>query len=170
MMRSTVLTVVALLLVPVMVVHAQSVSCPTTAADTTGWPTYTEGHFSLKIPPYFEEVDVKSIDSRVGKWTNGNATIYYDFGAYSNPLDPDEQGRFPALTVCQKEKGADAPRIVVYRDEDTGAPRMGAHWTVLPQGIHSSISLTISGAVPNGNSRSVMFAVIQSVRFHPRPE
>jgi len=155
-----------LLLVVAPEVHGQSIRCPTVAADTSGWPRYDEVDFSLKMPPRFEEVEVRSVDSQGGKWKAGDATIYYDFGSYSNPLDPSEQGVFPDLTVCQKSKGPDAPRIVVYRHSDTGSIRMGAHWAELPEGIHASIALTISGAAPTETSRSEMLAVIQSVRFH----
>ena len=47
---------------------------------------------------------------------------------------------------------------------------MGAHWSVLPDGIHGSVSLTISGVVPDERSRTEMLAVIRSVRFHPNAD
>lgn len=160
--------VLALLMIPTMTGRAQSARCPTAAGDTTGWPTHEEEGFSLKIPPRFAEVDVRSVDSQAGKWKAGEATtIYYDFGSHSNPLDPNKQGVFPDLTVCQKENGPDTPRIVVYRHRDTGGVRVGAHWSELPDGFHGSIELTIIGAAPDENTRSEMLAVIRSVQFHP---
>jgi len=147
--------------------QSQSVRCPTTVSDTTGWVIYNEGAFSLKIPPRFEEAEVRSPDSQGGKWKAGDATIHYDFGSYSNPLDSSEQGSFPDLSVCQTAKGPDTPRIVVYRNEDTGRVRMGAHWAELPEGSHRSISLTISGASPAEKNHLEMLSLIQSVRFHP---
>lgn len=164
------LTVVVLLLVLATAAQSQSVRCPTAAADTTGWTTYDEGDFSIKIPPDFDAVKIKGIDSQVGRWKADRTSVFYDYGRYSNPLDPKEQGTFPGLTVCQEGQGPNTPRIVVYRDEDTGRVRMGAHWAKLPDGFHSSESLTISGAAPDEKNRAEMLAIIQSVRFTPKEE
>ena len=158
------------LLCPAVVVQAQPIQCPETAADASDWPRSEEGDFSLKIPPRFSEIRITSVDSQVGKWRAGDATIYYDFGVYSNPLDPNEQGVFPDLTVCQHSQGPETPRIVVFRDEETGNVRMGAHWPEVPDPFHESIKLTVGGAVPTEQSRAELLAVIQSVRFHPRDE
>jgi len=166
-MHILIIITTALLLLPTIEVRGQSVKCPKTAAHTSEWPTYEEGDFSLKIPPRFTEVEVRSVDSQGGKWKAGNATIYYDFGSYSNPLDPNEQGVFPDLTVCQESQGPDTPRIVVYRHRNTGNVRMGAHWPVLPNEFHDSIELTIIGAAPDEHNRTELLAVIRSVRFHP---
>ena len=169
-MKKVALTIVVLLFAPTKERQAQPVCCRGTASDTTEWKTYDEGGFSFRIPPRFEEVEVRSVDSQGGKRRTGDATIFYDFGPYSNPLDPVEQGTFPDLTVCQREDGPDTLRIVVYRHNDTGNVRMGAHWAVLPDGFRGRILLTISGVVPDEHSRSEMLAVIRSVRFPPNAD
>lgn len=168
-MKPAALLVAGLLLfAPAATAQSQTISCPTVVADTTGWTQHDEGDFSFKLPPRFEEVQARSIDSQVGKWKAGNASIYYDFGSYSNRLDPEEQGSFPRLSVCQEGKGWDTPRIVVYRHEDTGAARMGAHWAdsaYWSEGDDFGYSLTIGGAVASAHGFSEMLAVFQSVRI-----
>ncbi len=165
MARSLLLTAIILFPLTAIPAESQPVHCPATAADTTGWTTYDEEGFSIKIPPKFEAVQIKGIDSQVGRWRAKNATIFYDFGNYSNPLDPDEQGTFPDLIVCQEGQGSHAPRIIVYRDEETGSGRMGAHWAELPEEFHSRKALTIGGLAPDERNRAEMLAIIQSVRF-----
>lgn len=153
-----------LFLLPARTAQGQSLSCPTAAADTSEWTHYDEGDFSFKLPSRFEEVRFRSVDSQVGKWEAGDAHIYYDLGAYSNPLDPSEQGTFPGLVVCQKGKSWDIPRIVVYRDEDTRTPRMGAYWTDFPREDFAT-ALTLAGSVTGDHGFPEMLAVIQSVEF-----
>ncbi len=170
MARPFLLTTILLLLVPASPTQSQPVRCPTTVADTIGWPVYDEGGFSLRIPPRFERLDVLNIDSQIGEWEAKNATIVYDLGRYSTPLKPNEDRSFPELTVCQEGKGPHTPRIVVYRHEYTGGVRVGAHWAEFPKGFASSTALTIVGEVPSKKGRAEMLAVIQSVRFTPEKE
>lgn len=149
--------------------HAQPISCPQSSPDTTGWIRYDEGDFSVKLPPRFENVKAESVDSQVGRWEFGNAFVYYDFGIYSNPLDPKKQGTFPDITVCQEsEEGA--PRIVVYRSKADGGVRLGAHWPELPLNVFHRTALTLVGAAPDRYSRSELLAVIQSVRWKQNNE
>lgn len=155
---------VVLLFMPMTAAQGQSVRCPATAVDTAGWSTQNEGYFSLKIPPRFEDVEIKSIDSKMGKWRAGNATIWYDFGRYSYPLNSVEQRSISDLMVCQKGNGPDTPRVVVYRDEENGMLRMDAYWAL--EESFGSKALTINGAAPDERSRTELLAVIRSVHFH----
>ncbi len=164
------LTAVILFLLPMTPAESQPVRCPVTAADTTGWATHDEGNFTLKIPPRFEELKIKSIDSQMGKWKAGNATIWYDFGHYSYPVDTGERDSLSNLMVCQERQGPNSPRIAIYRDKDRGVVGMDAHWRVRLAGIHDGKALRINGAVPNEQSRAELLAVIQSVRFTPEKD
>jgi len=155
-----------LMFTPVVSVQGQVLSCPTTAADTSGWRTEDKGDFSIRIPQRFEKTKVKGVDSKVGKWRSGSATIWYDYGHYTNPLEPNEQGIYQDLTVCREEDGSNGPQIIVYRHKEDGNKRIRAHWAELSEGTFGSVSLTIVGKVQNERSLSEMLAVIQSVRFH----
>ena len=170
-MKATLLALAIALLAPAASAQDQAVECPTTPADTTGWTHYDEDSFAFKLPPRFEEKRAYSIDSQVGRWRSGDAYIYYDFGFYSNKLDPNEQGTFPGLTVCQESGDSGAPRIVVYRNEETGEPtRMGAHWPKLSESAFGETALTIAGSMPSERGFSEMLAVIQSVEFSAEHE
>ena len=145
--------------------HGQPANCPQSPTDTTGWIWHDEGNFSIKLPPRFETVEAESVDSKVGRWESGGFFVYYDFGIYSNPLDPEKQGSFPDMTVCEQSEGI-SPRIVVYRDEADKSVHMGAHWPELPLNVFHRTALTLVGTAPDRHTRSELLAVIQSVRWN----
>lgn len=159
-----VLLVSAVVLMTSVSTNAQPISCPQSSPDTADWIRYDEGDFSVKLPPHFESVEAESVDSQVGRWESGNAFIYYDFGIYSNPLDPKKQGTFSDMTVCQQSKGR-SPRIVVYRSEADGTVRLGAHWPAPSLDVFHRTALTLVGTASDRYSRAELLAVIQSVQW-----
>lgn len=136
--------------------------CSFATPPVTGWTTYDEGGFTIRLPPAYERIPVQGIDSRVGRWEGPGGSVGYDLGAYANPLRPNELTPFPGLVVCQESDGRGAPRIIRY-SPPAGGYAVSAHWP----GSGTTGPLTVEGVVERPEDRGEILAIIHSVRMEP---
>src|SRR5690606_1095118 len=87
-----------------------------------------------------------------------------DFGAYSNPLEPDGLNAFPDLVVCQESDGQGSPRIIRYSPAE-GGYAVAAHWPNVQERGGRSLSLTIEGVVGQAEDQAELIAIFRSVRI-----
>ena len=135
--------------------------CVRPPISTVGWQLTGGSAFRLLLPATVRQRGVSSIDSEAGGWQSSTMQLYFDYGAYSNPLTDD----MPTTTVaCSVSIGGHPARIVAYQLGDSLFVA-GVHWGDLGETELGKTRLTITG---NSHSRAGLQELLASfwtVRF-----
>ena len=142
--------------------------CATPAVETGDWRDAHGSVFALRLPPSFQAERVQGIDSEVARWSAGEVSIDYDYGAFSDRLEaPPRDAR--DLEVCDGVIGGRPARVRRYRGAK-GEHVVEAHWlteksTQDPRQYPRASSLTLYGSAPTPRDADVLLAIVHSVRF-----
>lgn len=135
--------------------------CVRPPVSTAGWQLAGGSAFRLLLPPPVRQRAVSSIDSEVGGWQSSTMVLYFDYGAYSNPLTDD----MPATTVaCALSIGGHPARIVAYQLGDSLFVA-GVHWGDLGETELGKTRLTITGNSHTRAGLQQLLASFWTVRF-----
>ena len=137
-------------------IHAEH-PCTAPAVAISDWQEARGSAFTLRLPPDFRRVAVQGIDSEVGEWSNGEATVGYDYGRYSDRLENAPQGA-SAVEICETTIGGRPARVRRYRTEK-GDYAVEAHWP------WTENSLTLWGVARTPRDANVLLAIVHSVRL-----
>lgn len=103
----------------------------TTAAhvDTSGWRLMDAGPYAFRLPPEFEEQEVRSVDSAVAAWRAPDGrSVHSDYGFYTDPFEVGVSGPMQELlAVCREGGDEDSAQIVLYLTHD-GRYAAGLYW------------------------------------------
>jgi len=147
--------------------------CEAAAADTAGWRVVEHGAFLFRVPPDFEQIPVRPIDSDVAQWGTGpRRFVEYDFGWYSSDLD--EATRLSGYSSCTTYIGGHPAFVVAGWDPGgtwLGGGRklvVAATWRDLRPESMPTLHLTLSAVSDRRNEYGTLVAIVRSVRFKAR--
>jgi hypothetical protein len=143
--------------------------CHVPPVDTVGWRWIGESEFSFMIPPGFQEVRVRPIDTYLREWRNGRNAISFDYGWNSWDLRP--LGTEVGYSACSAQIGGKEARVVTFGDPSLGYVA-AAHWTVREgqpaerlEDLRPAMLLTIFISTPNLANLEWVRAVVWTTRF-----
>lgn len=141
--------------------------------DTADWLLVDEGAFTLRLRPEYSEVDVRGIDSQVGRWRGpGERSVHSDYGFYSASFDADSTRsvREP-IVYCERRVTEAAPQVVLYRTEHGYAaglywPRPEGRSIPFGRGLSPNpMALRFTATSPRAEEIPELLAIVRSVRF-----
>ena len=95
-------------------------------ADTAGWQIVDAGPFVFKLPPEYRREAGFGVDSYVGRWSQGERVMGFDYGQFTR--DPrtmrggEDQGRACTVHIAGRE--------VVIQEMEQADPRGARHHTL----------------------------------------
>lgn len=134
------------------------------AISTTNWKSDSGGAFFVRVPPGFERRPMQGLDSEAGNWIGGQATIAYDFGAFSDPLTNEQ---YAGGVSCDVRIGGRPAHLVMSRTRD-GRFFAGAHWKGFGDAGIGPVSLTINAVTYDSLARDSVVASLWTVTFRPQ--
>jgi len=135
--------------------------CDRPRLTTDAWTVDSGSAFTLRLTPGSHRTPMQGVDSEVGGWEAPSIKLWYDYGAYSNPL-VDSLSR--SGVVCTPTIGGRRARLVLFRDK-TGEYAVGVYWAKVKASSVGPLALMITGVARDSAGRDSLLAVLWSVRF-----
>lgn len=131
--------------------------------STDGWTLVERPEFRFRLPPGFEKLDLRPVDSDAAFYRKAEeSTLTHDFGIYGARIAiPD--GAEDVHRDVHAEIGERSAVLLAYRRD--GEWVLGARWPDLGEALGSSVSLLVTGRTPDVGVRDQILAAIYSMRF-----
>lgn len=127
------------------------------------WQLVDRDDFSFRLPGGFEKVDAIPIDSDAAIYARDDDALTYDYGLYSSPWRASPNEPVSDVTEVQVRLGGRPAQLVSYRLNGRYVVR--AWWGAVGRSGVGELDLVVRGEASTQEGRSVLLAVIHSVRF-----
>ncbi len=122
--------------------------------EISGWRS--QAGFSLKLPPGWEFIELRGIDSYVGEIVGDGVRLWFDYGGFSPTLDPDDDPEHDYFVFFERIGGLEAKLV---RPKDSTEGLTGVYFPRFP-----SPALTVAGSDLNLEQQKIAFAIFRSAR------
>ena len=136
-------------------------SCNTPDRPEADWKSDSGSAFRFVIPPEFRRVARRGVDSEVGWWESQSGEIFYDYGAYSNPLNDSP---YSSGHMCIVQVGQRGARLVQYR-KPNGDFAVAGHWQGFGDAGLGPVALTVMGSSRDSAAAAKLWRSLWSVTF-----
>jgi hypothetical protein len=127
--------------------------CDETPAGTGDWTRFRpHDAFTFRGPSDLEAIPVQAVDSGVGRYANADLVLSYDYGWYSDPLEPAGQPGYQSESV---EIDGRTARIVTFE----------GHAAVHFADLGESMRLTVLVELKQPSARADALEIFRSIRF-----